>query len=114
VNCYPFIEAERACRRDVKRACELLKVSRAAFLLSSVLQELCNERAPLHEEYVASLLEAAACGTAVVTAPAVERLALVRTRSAVLVMVWQNSPLTAAVRQAWVPRRQTHSMFRSR
>jgi transposase InsO family protein len=31
VNVYPFIEAEKACRRNVKRACELLKVSRAAF-----------------------------------------------------------------------------------
>jgi transposase InsO family protein len=31
VNCYPFIEAERAGRRNVKRACALLKVSRAAF-----------------------------------------------------------------------------------
>jgi transposase InsO family protein len=31
VNCYPFIEAEKAGRRNVKRACELLKVSRAAF-----------------------------------------------------------------------------------
>jgi transposase InsO family protein len=31
VNCYPFIEAERAGRRSVQRACELLKVSRAAF-----------------------------------------------------------------------------------
>jgi hypothetical protein len=31
VNCYPFIEVEKACRRNVKRACELLKVSRAAF-----------------------------------------------------------------------------------
>jgi transposase InsO family protein len=28
---YPFIEAEKACRRNVKRACELLKVSRAAY-----------------------------------------------------------------------------------
>ena len=28
---YPFIEAERAGRRNVKRACALLKVSRAAF-----------------------------------------------------------------------------------
>jgi transposase InsO family protein len=28
---YPFIEAEKACRRNVKRACALLKVSRAAF-----------------------------------------------------------------------------------
>jgi transposase InsO family protein len=31
VNCYPFIEAERAGSRNVKRACALLKVSRAAF-----------------------------------------------------------------------------------
>jgi transposase InsO family protein len=31
VNCYPFIEAERAGRRNVARACVLLKVSRAAF-----------------------------------------------------------------------------------
>jgi hypothetical protein len=31
VSCYPFIEAEKAQRRNVKRACELLKVSRAAY-----------------------------------------------------------------------------------
>ena len=31
MNVYPFIEAEKVCRRNVKRACELLKVSRAAF-----------------------------------------------------------------------------------
>ena len=31
MSIYPFIEAEKACRRNVKRACELLKVSRAAF-----------------------------------------------------------------------------------
>jgi transposase InsO family protein len=31
VTVYPFIEAEKAGRRNVKRACELLKVSRAAF-----------------------------------------------------------------------------------
>jgi putative transposase len=30
VNCYPFIEAEKAQQRNVKRACELLEVSRAA------------------------------------------------------------------------------------
>jgi transposase InsO family protein len=30
VNIYPFIGAEKAGRRNVKRACELLKVSRAA------------------------------------------------------------------------------------
>jgi transposase InsO family protein len=33
VNCYPFIEAEKAGRRNVSRACALLKVSRAAFYL---------------------------------------------------------------------------------
>ena len=31
MNCYPFIEAEKAGRRNVSRACALLKVSRAAF-----------------------------------------------------------------------------------
>jgi transposase InsO family protein len=31
VNIYPFIEAEKAGRCNVKRACDLLKVSRAAF-----------------------------------------------------------------------------------
>ncbi len=31
MNVYPFIEAEKAGRRNVKRACALLKVSRAAF-----------------------------------------------------------------------------------
>jgi putative transposase len=31
VNVYPFIEAERAKQRNVKRACALLEVSRAAF-----------------------------------------------------------------------------------
>ena len=31
MNLYPFIEAEKRCRRNVKRAYELLKVSRAAF-----------------------------------------------------------------------------------
>jgi hypothetical protein len=31
VNIYPFIEAEKVGRRNVTRACELLKVSRAAF-----------------------------------------------------------------------------------
>jgi putative transposase len=30
VNLYPFIEAEKAQRRTLKRACELLEVSRAA------------------------------------------------------------------------------------
>jgi HTH-like domain len=31
VNVYPFIEAEKAGRRNVKRVCALLKVSCAAF-----------------------------------------------------------------------------------
>jgi transposase InsO family protein len=31
VNVYPFIEAEQAGQRSVKRACELLKVSRSAY-----------------------------------------------------------------------------------
>ena len=31
MNVYPFIEAEKAQQRSVKRACELLQVSRAAY-----------------------------------------------------------------------------------
>ena len=31
MNVYPFIEAEKSRRRNVKRACELLKVSRSAY-----------------------------------------------------------------------------------
>jgi putative transposase len=31
VNVHPFIEAEKAQQRSVKRACELLEVSRAAY-----------------------------------------------------------------------------------
>jgi hypothetical protein len=31
VTVYPFIEAEKAQQRNVKRACELLEVSRAAY-----------------------------------------------------------------------------------
>jgi len=31
VNVYPFVEAEKAQQRNVKRACELLEVSRAAY-----------------------------------------------------------------------------------
>ena len=30
MNCYPFIEAEKSRQRNLKRACELLKVSRSA------------------------------------------------------------------------------------
>ena len=31
MNVYPFIEAEKAQQRNVKRACELLEVSRSAY-----------------------------------------------------------------------------------
>ena len=31
MNCYPFIEAEKQGEHNVKRACELLKVSRSAY-----------------------------------------------------------------------------------
>ena len=31
MNVYPFIEAEKAEQHNVKRACELLQVSRSAF-----------------------------------------------------------------------------------
>ena len=38
MNCYPFIEAEKSQRRNVRRACELLKVSRAAYYAARVGQ----------------------------------------------------------------------------
>jgi transposase InsO family protein len=58
VNVYPFIEAEKAGRRNVKRACELLTVSRAAFYahLSGPSQreradaELTGQIRAVHEE----------------------------------------------------------------
>ena len=45
VNCYPFIEAEKAQRRNVKRACELLKVSRAAYYAARAGQPSDRDRA---------------------------------------------------------------------
>jgi transposase InsO family protein len=59
VNCYPFIEAERAQRRNVKRTCELLKVSRAAYYAARKGQpsrrarqdaELAREVRAVHEQ----------------------------------------------------------------
>ena len=46
MNCYPFIEAEKAQRRNVKRACELLKVSRAACHASRADRPPDRDRAP--------------------------------------------------------------------
>ncbi len=45
MNCYPFIEAEKAQQRNVKRACELLKVSRAAFYAARSGQPSDRDRA---------------------------------------------------------------------
>jgi hypothetical protein len=58
VNVYPFIEAERAGRRNVKRACALLKISRAAFyahlsgpsLRERADAELAKQIRAVHEE----------------------------------------------------------------
>jgi transposase InsO family protein len=36
VNCYPFIEAEKQSNHNVKRACELLQVSRSAYYADRV------------------------------------------------------------------------------
>jgi putative transposase len=44
VNCYPFIEAEKASNRNVKRACELLKVSRAAYYADRTHRPSLRER----------------------------------------------------------------------
>ena len=45
MNIYPFIEAEKAQRRNVKRACALLKVSRAAFYAHRSGPSRCHQRA---------------------------------------------------------------------
>ena len=45
MNVYPFIEAEKRCRRNVKRACELLKVSRAAYYAARAGQPSGRDRA---------------------------------------------------------------------
>jgi len=45
VNVYPFIEAEKAQQRNVKRACELLKVSRAAYYAARASQPSGRDRA---------------------------------------------------------------------
>jgi transposase InsO family protein len=59
VRLYPFIEAEKALQRNVKRACELLKVSRAAYYEARKGQpsdrarqdaELASEVQAVHEE----------------------------------------------------------------
>ena len=44
MNCYPFIEAEKAQQRNVKRACELLKVSRAAYYAARDGQSCARDR----------------------------------------------------------------------
>jgi transposase InsO family protein len=44
VNCYPFIEAEKVQQRNVKRACELLKVSRAAYYAARAGQPSARDR----------------------------------------------------------------------
>jgi transposase InsO family protein len=45
VNVYPFIEAEQAGGHHVKRACELLKVSRAAYYASRKEEPAARQRA---------------------------------------------------------------------
>jgi putative transposase len=48
VNVYPFIEAERAGQHNVKRACELLQVSRSAYYQQASGQQ--SERERVDEE----------------------------------------------------------------
>jgi transposase InsO family protein len=45
VNLYPFIEAEKAQQRNLKRACELLKVSRAAYYAHRAAVPSAHQRA---------------------------------------------------------------------
>ena len=47
MNVYPFIEAEKAQQRNVKRACELLEVSRAAYYANCADSPSTNAREKL-------------------------------------------------------------------
>ncbi len=44
MNCYPFIEAEKQSSHNVKRACELLKVSRSAYYADRVSRPSSHEQ----------------------------------------------------------------------
>ena len=58
MNLYPFIEAERAQRHNVYRACVLLKVSRSAFYAARTAGPSQRERddAELTDDYVVERL----------------------------------------------------------
>jgi transposase InsO family protein len=56
VNVYPFIEAEKAQQRTVKRACELLEVSRAAYYAHRA--ETQSTRARTDEQLTAHIRQA--------------------------------------------------------
>ncbi|WP_343898623.1 IS3 family transposase, partial [Micromonospora gifhornensis] len=63
MNVYPFIEAEQAGKHNVKRACELLKVSRSAFYQHARGEQSARDRvdAELTEQIIA--VHAASNGT---------------------------------------------------
>ncbi|MCA2216322.1 IS3 family transposase [Jidongwangia harbinensis] len=63
MNVYPFIEAEQAGKHNVKRACELLKVSRSAYYQHARGEQSTRDRidAQLPEQIIA--VHAASNGT---------------------------------------------------
>jgi transposase InsO family protein len=65
VNVYPFIEAEQAGRRNVKRACALLQVSRSAYYTRNRL----SDRARVDEQLTTKIREVFAASNGTYGAP---------------------------------------------
>jgi transposase InsO family protein len=65
VNVYPFIEAEQAGKHSVKRACELLEVSRSAYYT----RDQRSTRARVDEQLTAKILEVHAASNGTYGAP---------------------------------------------
>ena len=67
MNVYPFIEAERAQQRSVKRTCELLEVSRAAYYAHHAGAVPARQRTD--EELTKHIRQAHQASTGAATAP---------------------------------------------
>jgi len=68
VNCYPFIEAEELSDHSVKRACELLEVSRSAYYTDRV------GRPSLHQQHSRSVMSQSLLSCQSLPWPSVENM----------------------------------------
>jgi hypothetical protein len=62
VNVYPFIEAEKVQQRNVKRACQLLEVSRSAYYAHRAGPSLREQQDAELTECIIAVHDAAAVG----------------------------------------------------